>query len=200
MLAGVIFSVIFNIISGIIPIAKSREVVYIQDASEFFYQKFRYRLKHRENIRNLQHQLPMTTTTPSPATTLRLLLGDQLNTHHSWFGAVQSDIVYCMIEMRQETDYATHHVQKIVAFFAAMRAFAAHVEQCGHRVCYVRLDDVENPQTLHEAVLMLLARYGCTAFEYQLPDEFRLDEQLTALAAECAARGVESRAYDTEHF
>ena len=34
------------------------------------------------------------------------------------------DAVYLMAEMRQETDYAPHHIQKVLAFFAAMRAFA----------------------------------------------------------------------------
>ena len=56
--------------------------------------------------------------------TLRLLLGDQLNPEHSWFKTVREDVVYIMAEMRQETDYAPHHIQKVVAFFAAMRNFA----------------------------------------------------------------------------
>jgi len=34
-----------------------------------------------------------------------------------------------MMEMRQEADYVNHHIQKIVAFFSSMRAFAAQLEQ-----------------------------------------------------------------------
>ena len=55
--------------------------------------------------------------------TLRLLLGDQLNSNHSWFSKVDENVVYCLFEMRQETDYVTHHIQKVVGFFAAMKFY-----------------------------------------------------------------------------
>ena len=45
--------------------------------------------------------------------TLRLILGDQLNAAHPWFESVTDDVVYLMAEMRQETDYAPHHIQKV---------------------------------------------------------------------------------------
>ena len=45
--------------------------------------------------------------------TLRLLLGDQLNLQHSWFDEVNPNVIYLMAEMRQETDYVKHHVQKV---------------------------------------------------------------------------------------
>lgn len=78
--------------------------------------------------------------------TLRLLLGDQLNPQHSWFQTVREDVVYVMAEMRQETDYAPHHIQKVVAFFAAMRHFAKERIADGHRVRYYELTDPENPK------------------------------------------------------
>lgn len=56
--------------------------------------------------------------------TLRLILGDQLNARHSWFGEPDSSVLYVMAELRQETDYVVHHRQKVLAFFAAMRNFA----------------------------------------------------------------------------
>jgi len=56
--------------------------------------------------------------------TLRLILGDQLNSRHSWFQRPRKDVVYVLMEMRQETDYVRHHIQKVVGFFAAMRHFA----------------------------------------------------------------------------
>ena len=43
---------------------------------------------------------------------LRLILGDQLNANHSWFQEVNPDTIYCFFEMRQETDYVQHHIQK----------------------------------------------------------------------------------------
>ena len=73
--------------------------------------------------------------------TLRLILGDQLNPQHSWFNDVQPDVVYVLMEIRQETDYVLHHAQKVLAIFAAMRAFAAALKESGHRVRYVRIGD-----------------------------------------------------------
>ena len=54
---------------------------------------------------------------------LRLILGDQLNINHSWFKTVDDAVTYVIMEVRTETDYAHHHIQKIVGFFSAMRAF-----------------------------------------------------------------------------
>jgi deoxyribodipyrimidine photolyase-related protein len=74
-------------------------------------------------------------------TTLRLVLGDQLNPRHSWFDAPRDDVVIVLMEIRQETDYVLHHAQKILAIFAAMRAFAARVRR-RHRA---QIDDAGNP-------------------------------------------------------
>ena len=52
---------------------------------------------------------------------VRLLLGDQLYPLHPWFDQVDEQVVYVLMEVRQETDYAPHHIQKVVAFFGAMR-------------------------------------------------------------------------------
>lgn len=49
--------------------------------------------------------------------TLRLILGDQLNSTHSWFESVDENTIYLMAEMQQETNYVKHHIQKVVAFF-----------------------------------------------------------------------------------
>ena len=50
---------------------------------------------------------------------LRLILGDQLNASHSWFKDKDPGTLYVMAELRQETDYVVHHVQKICAFLPA---------------------------------------------------------------------------------
>ncbi|MGP1886173.1 cryptochrome/photolyase family protein, partial [Shewanella frigidimarina] len=55
-------------------------------------------------------------------TTLRLILGDQLNAAHSWYQQQDDKTLYVIAELHQETDYAKHHVQKVCAFFAAMQA------------------------------------------------------------------------------
>lgn len=130
-------------------------------------------------------------------TTLRLILGDQLNHTHSWFKSVKSNIVYIMAEMRQETDYVTHHIQKVVAFFLAMRNFAKWLEKQGHRVIYIEIDAEGNPQNLEQIILETIKKTGATSFEYQLPDEFRLDVQLKKI---CKNLKIPSKATDTEHF
>ena len=55
---------------------------------------------------------------------VRLVLGDQLNAAHSWWKSPDPDVLTVLMECRQETDYARHHVQKVLAFFLAMRSFA----------------------------------------------------------------------------
>ena len=54
---------------------------------------------------------------------LRLILGDQLNPNHSWFKNTDGEILYVLMEVKQETNYVLHHAQKILAIFAAMRDF-----------------------------------------------------------------------------
>ena len=56
--------------------------------------------------------------------TLRLVLGDQLNLQHSWFKEVDDHVTYLMAEMRQETDYVKHHIQKVVGFSKSLSSFA----------------------------------------------------------------------------
>jgi deoxyribodipyrimidine photolyase-related protein len=71
-----------------------------------------------------------------------------------------------------------HHAQKIIAIFAGMRALAAQLRAAGHRVAYIAIDDPANRQSLTANLDMLLARCGARTFEYQQPDEWRLDAQL----------------------
>ena len=76
--------------------------------------------------------------------TLRLLLGDQLNSNHSWFKTIDDSVTYVMMEIRTETDYATHHIQKIVGFFSAMRQFTTELQSQQHHVIYIHLNDTNN--------------------------------------------------------
>jgi deoxyribodipyrimidine photolyase-related protein len=131
------------------------------------------------------------------AKTLRLILGDQLNTKHSWFTATDDSVTYLMMEIRQEATYVTHHVQKVVAFFASMRNFARWLQSSGHQVHYLSLDDKKNKHTLVENITALIKQQGFERFEYLLPDEYRLDRQLQNL---CEKLEVSTGAYDTEHF
>jgi deoxyribodipyrimidine photolyase-related protein len=128
---------------------------------------------------------------------LRLILGDQLNSAHSWFKRPDDRVNYVIMELRQETDYVTHHIQKVAAFFAAMRAFGDHLRRQGHHVIYLRLDDPENRQTIRENLLPLIQSKGFQRFEYLPPDEYRLDVQLKELAVSLP---VPCSFHDSEHF
>lgn len=129
--------------------------------------------------------------------TLRLILGDQLNERHSWFSEVNKDVVYVMMEMRQETDYVTHHIQKVTAFFSAMRAFSTEMKSKGHDFIYLRINDDGNEQSLIKNIKKIISEYSFEHFEYLLPDEYRLDEQLKEL---CEEISISTQAVDTEHF
>ena len=129
--------------------------------------------------------------------TIRLILGDQLNHKHTWYSSTDDNVIYFMAEMRQETDYTRHHIQKVVAFFLSMRNFKEWLEDRGHKVVYYTLDDKNNEQDLTKNLKKLIEEHNANKFEYQLPDEYRLDEQLNDF---CKNLDIETQSYDTEHF
>lgn len=130
-------------------------------------------------------------------TTLRLVLGDQLNPTHSWFSKVDPTVVYTLMELRQETDYVVHHAQKVLAIFAGLRDLAARLESQGHRVHYLAIDDAKNTQSLTLNLEKLFKQYKCTRFEYQQPDEWRLDAQLETFSQSLK---ITVQMCDSEHF
>jgi deoxyribodipyrimidine photolyase-related protein len=129
--------------------------------------------------------------------TLRLILGDQLNHKHSWYQSVDSDVIYVLMEIRSETDYVKHHIQKVVAFFQAMRLFAETLRYEGHAVHYISLDAPENKQSFTENIKQLCAKHAITRVEYQLPDEYRVDQELGMLSDIIK---LPVNVVDTEHF
>lgn len=131
------------------------------------------------------------------AKTLRLILGDQLNINHSWFEEPNPEITYLLCEARSETDYVRHHIQKVTAFFSAMRAFAEQLQRAGHQVFYIDLNAPYNQGSIVANVKHLLAIQDFKAFSYQLPDEYRLDRKLEALTKEIT---IPTEVVDSEHF
>ncbi len=127
---------------------------------------------------------------------LRLVLGDQLDSQHSWYRKPDAHVLYIIAELRQETDYVKHHQQKLCAFFAAMAAFADHLQGSGHQVLHLTLDDTAAYADLGELLAQLCRLYAVSELEYQQPDEYRLARQLQTLAI----KGVTIRCCDTEHF
>lgn len=134
----------------------------------------------------------------APATVLRLVLGDQLDLLHPWFQARPDPaVLVVLMEIRQETDYARHHAQKVLAIFAAMRRFAQQLQEAGHRVHYLRLGNPHNRQSLTGNLDALAQAVGAGVVEAQLPDEWRLDAQLRAHAAQAP---YALRLVDSHHF
>ncbi|MGF1635599.1 MAG: cryptochrome/photolyase family protein [Cyclobacteriaceae bacterium] len=129
--------------------------------------------------------------------TLRLILGDQLNHQHSWFARVDPDMLYCMMEIMPEASYAPHHNQKILAFFAAMRHFSEEMQEKGHRFIYYKIDDTANQQQFEANIRQLISAHQIQAFEYQQPDEYRLDQQFLAISN---ALGIDCTMVESEHF
>ncbi len=140
-------------------------------------------------------------TSPTPVVkTLRLILGDQLNAAHSWYKSKDDNVVYIVAELRQETDYTTHHIQKIAAFFAAMQAFAQALTLAGHDVRHMNLDESAPYRDLPHLLQTLLAEYQCTHFEYQRPDEYRLSQPLEDFCQHLTDAGISHQCVDSEHF
>jgi deoxyribodipyrimidine photolyase-related protein len=128
---------------------------------------------------------------------LKLILGDQLNSRHSWFDSIDKDVVFVIAELHQEASYTKHHIQKITAFFIAMHDFAKTLESKGHRICYLTLDDTSIFEDLTTLIMTLIKDYESEFFSYQRPDEYRLREQLKNLTS-VINRPVNE--VDTEHF
>lgn len=128
---------------------------------------------------------------------LRLILGDQLNIRHSWYTSVDNNTLYVLIELKQEQEYVKHHIQKTIAFFCAMRNFAAELSNKGHRVLYFDINHTDNTGNLASMLANIINKYSVTEFEYQLPDEYRLDEQLKNI---CKSLSIATSIVDTEHF
>ncbi len=134
---------------------------------------------------------------PRAAERVRLILGDQLNAGHSWFHKPDGNILYVLMEVRQETDHVRHHVQKVLGFFGAMRRFAEQLRKEGHRVLYLALDDPRNTQHIPDNLRWIIDAAGARGFDHQLPDEHRLDVQLRGFAKNS---GCAITVADTEHF
>ncbi len=129
--------------------------------------------------------------------TLRLILGDQLNRDHSWYKDTDDTILYVMMEVKSETNYVKHHIQKICAFFLAMQSFKAYLQGKGHKVLYINLDDRINKQSVTENLKWIIDEYDISTVECQYPDEYRLLEEIDAFFS---ASGIKTSFVESEHF
>jgi len=78
-----------------------------------------------------------------------------------------------------------------------MRQFSSDLTKKNHIVHYYKINDTKNKQNLTDNLTQLIDEHAIEKFEYLLPDEYRLEEQLTNY---CKNLAIESQYYDTEHF
>ena len=130
-------------------------------------------------------------------THLRLILGDQLNRQHSWFSETDDSVLYLIAELKQETGYVTHHLQKLCAFFLAMKHMADDLLAQGHQVLHLDLDQTSKLGNLNDLLGTVIEKYDVEFLQYQQPDEFRLREQLRSLRF---VKTVSLQECESEHF
>jgi deoxyribodipyrimidine photolyase-related protein len=128
---------------------------------------------------------------------LRLILGDQLNENHSWFTKPEASVCYVLMEIRPEATYVTHHIQKIVGCFLAMRAFHARLKEKGHHTIYLTLDDPNNLHSFEANCLNIMQEQHIETLAYLQPDEWRVDKLLQKMAEKIPGK---VQVADTEHF
>lgn len=128
-------------------------------------------------------------------TTVRLILGDQLNAQHSWYQKREPHVLYVVAEIQEEAAYVRHHIQKVCAFFAAMENFAKALQAAGHSVLYLTLDETKRHKGMGDLVTQLCNLCDASIFEYQQPDEQRLQQVLGNCSLTCV-----KHCHSAEHF
>ncbi len=129
--------------------------------------------------------------------TLRLILGDQLNANHSWYKQQTDNCLYLIAELPQEISYVKHHIQKICAFFSAMDNFAHALSISNHHVLYLTLDQTHEYPSLEHLIRRVISKASIEKFEYQTPDEYRLKNQIETFEL---GKKLQVKNCDSEHF
>lgn len=130
--------------------------------------------------------------------TLRLVLGDQLSDTLSALRGLEASVdVVLMAEVRDEATYVKHHKQKIALVFAAMRKFAARLEERGVTVRYVRVDDPANTGSIAGELARALAERPLAGVVMTECGEWRLAQ---ALAAFSRSAGVPVEIHPDDRF
>ena len=107
--------------------------------------------------------------------TLRLILGDQLNIQISSLEDADKDRdIILMAEVWDEATYVQHHKKKIAFIFSAMRHFADALRAAGYSVDYVQLQDAQNAGSFHGEVLRALERHVVDRVIVTAPSEYRV--------------------------
>ena len=110
---------------------------------------------------------------------LVLVLGDQLTDTLSALNTADRDRdLVVMAEVADEATYVPHHPKKIAFILAAMRKFAAQLQEDGWRVAYTRLDDPDNTGSIPGELLRRAKEEGAKTVLVTQPGEWRLIQAL----------------------
>lgn len=86
--------------------------------------------------------------------------------------------MYVMMEIKPESEYVTHHIQKIVGVFLNMRNFASKLKEDGHHLKYFKINDEDNEHSFSGNLKKLIERHSICHGAFLEPDEYRLDQVL----------------------
>lgn len=129
---------------------------------------------------------------------LVLVLGDQLTPAIAALSeADRARDVVVMAEVADETTYVQHHPKKIAFLFAAMRKFAARLEDDGWRVAYTRLDDPDNAGSIDGELMRRADEFGTHEVIATEPGEWRLISLLDRLPL--SVQQIEDRRFLASH-
>gem|GEM_PF-959899 len=112
-------------------------------------------------------------------TTLRLILGDQLNEQISSLSDCDKDNeIILMCEVWDEATYVKHHKKKIAFIFSAMRHFSQELKDSGYNVDYIKLRD--DTKSFKDEVSKAIKCHNVTQIIVTEPSEYRvLDDMKT---------------------
>jgi deoxyribodipyrimidine photolyase-related protein len=112
---------------------------------------------------------------------LLLVLGDQLDGKTPALSRIdrERDVVL-MAEVREEAEHVPSHRQRTTLFLSAMRHYALELLSKGYRVCYVRLDDRANTQSLRSEVTRAIERLKPQCVQVVQPGDHRVTAMLEA--------------------
>lgn len=116
---------------------------------------------------------------------LRLILGDQLSTSiTSLSDTNKTQDIILMCEVYNEATYVKHHKKKIAFLFSAMRHFAQQLQESGHRVDYIKLDDPNNSGSFKDEVSRCLKRHAINKIIVTHPGEYRVFKDMQTWQSE----------------
>ena len=120
---------------------------------------------------------------------LVIILGDQLSQKISsldGFKKQEDDVL--MMEVKNESQFIKHHIQKIVFFFSAMRHFALELKNCSFIVHYFKINHHFSNGNFTDAIILFLKE---SAKQYNKiiithPGEYRLLQEFSTLQLKAA--------------